>query len=130
VTTAVGTDLIEIERIVRALRRAGFRDRCFTPAEQAYCESRRNPAESYAARFCGKEAVGKALGCGVRFTWKEIEIVGPPKPGVTLSGRTLRWAERMGAGPVDVSLTHSHTMAGAVAVVVLGARAGDAGADV
>ena len=84
----IGTDLIEIERIVRALERPGFRDRCFTPAEQAYCESRRNPAESYAARFCGKEAVGKALGCGVRFTWKDIEIVGPPKPGVTLTGRT------------------------------------------
>ncbi len=85
----IGTDLIEIERIVRALERPGFRDRCFTTAEQDYCETRRNPAESYAARFCGKEAVGKALGCGVRFTWKEIEIVGPPKPGVTLTGRTL-----------------------------------------
>ena len=82
----IGTDLIEIERIVRALERPGFRDRCFTKAEQAYCETRRNPAESYAARFCGKEAVGKALGCGVRFTWKDIEIVGPPKPGVTLTG--------------------------------------------
>ena len=115
----IGADLIEIERIVRALERPGFRDRCFTPAEQEYCESRRFPAESYAARFCGKEAVGKALGCGVRFTWKDIEIVGPPKPGVTLSGKTLRWAERVGAGPIDVSLTHSHTMAGAVAVVDL-----------
>jgi holo-[acyl-carrier protein] synthase len=117
--TAVGTDLIEIERIARALERPGFRERCFTPAERTYCDSRRNPAESYAARFCGKEAVGKALGCGVRFTWKEIEIVGPPKPGVTLTGKTLRWAERVGAGPIDVSLTHSHTMAGAVAVVEL-----------
>jgi holo-[acyl-carrier protein] synthase len=115
----VGTDVIEIQRIRRALARPGFRDRCFTPAEQDYCESRGNPAESYAARFCGKEAVGKALGCGVRFTWKEIEIVGPPKPGVTLSGRTLRWAEKVGAGVIDVSLTHSHTMAGAVAVVEL-----------
>jgi holo-[acyl-carrier protein] synthase len=115
--TAVGTDLIEIERIARALERVGFRDRCFTTAEQEYCESRRHPAESYAARFCGKEAVGKALGCGVRFTWKEIEIVGPPKPGVTLSGKTLHWARRVGAGAIDVSLTHSHTMAGAVAVV-------------
>ena len=85
----VGTDVIEIERIRRALERPGFRDRCFTRAEQDYCESRRNPAESYAARFCGKEAVGKALGCGVLFTWKEIEIVGPPKPGVTLAGKTL-----------------------------------------
>ena len=55
----IGTDLIEIERIRRALERPGFRDRCFTAAEQAYCESRRNPAESYAARFCGKEAVGQ-----------------------------------------------------------------------
>jgi holo-[acyl-carrier protein] synthase len=117
--TSVGTDLIEIERISRALERPGFRDRCFTPAEQAYCDAKRNPAESYAARFCGKEAVGKALGCGVRFTWKEIEIVGPPKPGVTLSGKTLRFAHRVGAGPIDVSLTHSHTMAGAVAVVEL-----------
>src|SRR5262245_56446420 len=91
----VGTDVIEIERIRRALGRPGFRDRCFTADEQAYCESRRNPAESYAARFCGKEAVGKALGCGVLFTWKEIEIVGPPKPGVTLTGKTLRFAERV-----------------------------------
>ena len=86
---AIGTDLIEIDRIRRALERPGFRDRCFTPAEQAYCDGKRNPAESYAARFCGKEAVGKALGCGVRFTWKEIEIVGRQKPGVTLSGKTL-----------------------------------------
>ena len=98
----IGTDLIEIERISRALERPGFRDRCFTPDEQAYCESRRNPAESYAARFCGKEAVGKALGCGVLFTWKEIEIVGPPKPGVTLAGKTLAFAERVGMRELDV----------------------------
>ncbi len=115
----IGTDLIEIERIRRALDRPGFRDRCFTAAEQEYCETRRNPPESYAARFCGKEAVGKALGCGVRFTWKEIEIVGPPKPGVTLSGKTLRFAERVGLRELDVSLTHSHTMAGAVCVAEL-----------
>ena len=55
----VGTDLIEIERIRRSLDRyAGFRDRCFTPAEQEYCDSRPNPAESYAGRFAGKEANG------------------------------------------------------------------------
>ena len=112
----VGTDLIEIDRIRRALERPGFRDRCFTEAEQAYCEGKRNPAESYAARFCGKEAVGKALGCGVRFTWKEIEIVGRQKPGVTLAGKTLAFADTVGLREIDVSLTHSHTMAGAVCV--------------
>jgi holo-[acyl-carrier protein] synthase len=116
----VGVDLIEIERIRRALERyPGFRERCFTEAEQAYCESRRNPAESYAGRFAGKEAVGKALGLGVAraFAWKDIEIVGRPKPGVRLSGRVLAWAERVQAGPIDLSMTHSRELAAAICVV-------------
>jgi len=112
-----GLDLIEIERIQRALERPGFRERCFTEVERAYCDSRPNPAESYAARFAGKEAVGKALGCGVRFTWKEIEIAGRPKPGVRLSGRTAAWAEKVEAGAIDLSMTHSRQLAAAVCVV-------------
>jgi holo-[acyl-carrier protein] synthase len=112
-----GIDLIEIERIRKALERPGFRARCFTESEQAYCDSRPNPAESYAARFAGKEAVGKALGCGVRFTWKEIEIAGRPKPEVRLSGRTAAWAERVGAGSIDLSMTHSRELAAAICLV-------------
>jgi holo-[acyl-carrier protein] synthase len=116
----VGMDLIEIPRVAAAIERyPGFRERVFTEAERAYCESRPRPAQHYAARFAAKEAVGKALGCGVLFTWKEIEIVGPPKPGVTLSGRTLAYARRVGMQELDVSLTHSHTMAGAACVAVL-----------
>jgi holo-[acyl-carrier protein] synthase len=113
----VGVDVIEIARIRRALARPGFRERCFTQAEREYCDAKKNPAESYAARFAGKEAVGKALGCGVRFTWREIEIAGRPKPGVRLSGKTAAWAERVGAGAIDLSMTHSREIAAAVAVV-------------
>jgi holo-[acyl-carrier protein] synthase len=114
----IGLDLIEIDRIAAALeRRPGFRERCFTEAERAYCDSRPNPAQHYAARFAGKEAVGKALGSGVRFTWKEIEIAGRPKPQVRLFGRTLAWAERVGAGRIDLSMTHSRAFAAAVAAV-------------
>ena len=117
---AVGTDLIEIERIRRSLTRHGerFRERCFTEAERAYCDSRPNPAESYAGRFAGKEAVGKALGFGVAraFAWKEIEIVGRPKPAVRLSGRLAERAAAMGAAVVDLSMTHSRELAQAVAV--------------
>ena len=113
----VGVDIIEIERVRRALARPGFRERCFTEAERAYCDSRTHPAQSYAARFAGKEAVGKALGCGVRFTWKEIEIVGRPKPAVSLSGRTAAFAEKVQAGPIDLSMTHSREIAAAIAVV-------------
>ena len=115
----VGTDLIEIARIRRSLERyAGFRDRCFTPAEQAYCDSRANPAQSYAGRFAGKEAVGKALGFGVAraFAWKEIEIVGRPKPSVKLSGRLAALAEKAGVEGIDLSMTHSRELAQAVAV--------------
>jgi holo-[acyl-carrier protein] synthase len=115
----VGTDLIEIGRIRRALEHyAGFRDRCFTAAEQAYCESRANPAQSYAGRFAAKEAVGKALGFGVAraFAWKEIEIVGRPKPSVHLSGRLALIAERNGVHEIDLSMTHSRELAQAVAV--------------
>ena len=114
----VGLDLIEIARIRRALERyPGFRDRCFTAAEQAYCDSRANPPQHYAARFAGKEAVGKAFGIGVRFTWKEIEIAGRPKPSVRLSGRTGAWAERTSAGAIDLSMTHSRELAAAICVV-------------
>ena len=116
-TVKVGVDIIEIDRVRRALARQGFRERCFTEAEREYCDSRAHPAQSYAARFAGKEAVGKALGCGVHFTWREIEIVGRPKPGVRLTGRTAAFAEKVRAGAIDLSMTHSREIAAAIAVV-------------
>jgi len=116
----VGIDLIEIARVRQALERHGdgFRERCFTESERAYCDSKPNPAQHYAGRFAAKEAVGKALGSGVYFTWREIEIRGRPKPGVHLSGRTALFAERLGAGRIELSMTHSRELAAAVAVVL------------
>ncbi len=114
----IGVDLIEIARVEEALARyPTFRERVFTEAERAYCDSKANPAQHYAARFAGKEAVGKALGCGVRFTWREIEICGRPKPGVRLSGKTKVWAERVRAGAIDLSMTHSKELAAAICAV-------------
>jgi holo-[acyl-carrier protein] synthase len=118
--TRVGVDLIEIARVRRALERyPRFRERCFTPAERDYCDARPNPAESYAGRFAAKEAVGKALGIGVAraFAWRDIEIVGRPKPSVRLSGRVREWAERVNAGAIDLSMSHSRELANAVAIV-------------
>jgi holo-[acyl-carrier protein] synthase len=116
----IGTDLIEIARVRRALERyPGFRERCFTEAERAYCDSRPNPPQHYAARFAAKEAVGKALGFGVAraFAWRDVDIAGRPKPAVRLSGRVRAWAERAGAGAIDLSMSHSRELATAVAVV-------------
>lgn len=119
----VGLDVIEIERVRRALARyPRFRERCFTVAERAYCESRPNPAQHYAARFAGKEAVGKALGFGVAraFAWQDVEIAGRPKPAVALFGRMEAWSRRVEAGEIDLSMTHSEGIAAAVCVVADG----------
>lgn len=114
----IGVDLIEIARVASALARyPSFRERVFTNAERAYCDSRPNPPQHYAARFAAKEAVGKALGCGVRFTWHEIEVAGRPKPTVTLTGKTAAWAERVGAGEIDLSMTHSREIAAAICAI-------------
>lgn len=120
-TTSLGIDLIEIERVEAALKRHGgrFVERCFTRAERDYCDSKPNPAQHYAGRFAAKEAVGKALGTGVPFTWREIEIPGPGKPRVVLSGATARRARELDAGEIALSITHSRGLAAAVAAVAL-----------
>ena len=118
----VGIDLIEIDRIAAALARhpERFRERVYTPREVAECERKPRPAQSYAGRFAGKEAVGKALGRGVPFAWTEIEIVGRGKPIVGLTGSMAAAAARLGVVRVDLSMTHSRTTAAAVAIAVTG----------
>lgn len=115
--TGVGVDVIEIERIVRALeRRPRFGERCFTEAETAYCLSRAFPAQHFAARFAAKEAVGKALGRGMT-RWREVEVVrGRGAPTVALHGHYARWAADRGVHRIHLSLTHSKGLAVAVAV--------------
>jgi phosphopantetheinyl transferase (holo-ACP synthase) len=46
-----------------------------------------------------------------------VEIAGRPKPDVRLSGRVAAWAERVEAGSLDLSMTHSRELAAAVCVV-------------
>jgi holo-[acyl-carrier protein] synthase len=116
----VGLDLIEIDRVGAALARhpERFRARVYTEREIAECDRKKRPVESYAGRFAAKEAIGKLLGTGVPWTWREIEIAGRGKPAVTLSGSMARAAARLGVERVDLSMTHSRTTAAAVAVAI------------
>ena len=114
----VGIDMIEIDRVRAALaKRPRFAERVFTEAERRSCFSRPTPAQHFAARVAGTEAVGKAIGCGVEFMWRDIEISGRPKPSVSLSGQVAELAKRFDAGDIDLSLPHSTGMAAAVAIV-------------
>lgn len=110
----VGIDLLEIDRLERALeRRPRLAERVFTAAEREYAAARARPARHLAARFAAKEAVVKALGLSGGFGLREIEVVAGEPPRVRLSGRA---AAAAGGRDVKISLTHSRDFAAAVAV--------------
>lgn len=109
---ALGMDLIEIERIERAIaRRPRLAERLFRPGELAYAEGHSRPARHLAARFAAKEATIKALGGGCAPF--DIEVVGSSPPRLLLHGGARRLAEAAGVD-LAVSLTHSREVAGAV----------------
>ena len=113
-----GVDIIEIERIQRALERWGdrFLRRIYTEDEAAYCRGR---PPNLAGRFAAKEAAMKALGTGLRGVgWKDIEVVRNQAgaPSVLLHGRAKVRAETLGVRELSLSLSHSRNYA--VAFVV------------
>lgn len=113
--TGVGIDLLEIERLERALeRQPRLAQRLFTDAELEYASARARPGQHLAARFCAKEAVTKALGLR-GWAFRDVEVVATDNaPTVRLTGKP---AERAGGRVVSISLTHTGTTAGAVAIV-------------
>jgi holo-[acyl-carrier protein] synthase len=113
----VGVDLIEIERVERALaRHPRLAHRIFTEAELAHAASRRRPGRHLAARFAAKEAAVKALGVrGLRLRDVEVTGGGDGPPRLALHGTAAEAAERAGV-ELEVSLSHSRELA--VATVV------------
>ena len=120
---SVGLDILETERMRRALERHGerFAHRVFTATERSDCADRHDLAQAYAARFAAKEACLKALGTG----WsrglflKDVEVIraksGAPK--LRLRGAASERARELGARHFHVSLTHQASIAAAVVVL-------------
>jgi holo-[acyl-carrier protein] synthase len=116
VILSIGVDMVEVERIRRALEdlRIGkrFRDRVFTRQEIQYCENkRRGRYESYAGRFAAKEAVMKALGrgWGAAVSWLDIEIApaSSGRPEIILHDKTALLARQLGIRRWSLSITHT-----------------------
>ncbi len=116
----VGIDLLEIERLERALeRRPRLAERLVTDGEQAYAAARARPSQHLAARFCAKEAVAKALALKA-WSFRDVELVGGDgPPEVRLHGAAAARAKELGV-EVSVSLTHTRRDAAAVAIAVAG----------
>jgi len=112
--SGVGIDLLEIDRLERALERhPRLAERVFSPDEREYALTRARPGRHLAARFAAKEAVVKALGLSGGFGLREIEVIAGEPPRVRLSGRAAEAGEGL---DIQISLTHSRDAAAAVAV--------------
>ncbi|HNQ34543.1 MAG TPA: holo-ACP synthase [bacterium] len=117
----IGIDIISVEKVARALsRQARFRNRVFTPPEQALCEQRPSPATHYAGKFAAKEAFLKALGREERrgIGWRDIEVLNTPggQPYYRISGPAGAALAEAG-GKVLLSLSHSDGFAVAFCLI-------------
>ena len=118
---ASGIDLVEVERFRQLkpeiLKR--FYDRVFTPAERQHIG---NSFERAAGIFAAKEAMVKALGCGIGpVGWQEVEIEHESEgnPVARLYGRAATLAQRKGINEISISISHTREHATAVAVAML-----------
>jgi len=113
-----GIDLIEIGRFERLkpaiLQR--FMERVFTPSEM---DSIHGSLASAAGRFAAKEAVAKALGCGIGVVrWQDIEVGEGDcgQPLLHLHGRALEIAQEKGFTSWSISISHTAQYATAIAI--------------
>lgn len=120
----VGIDLVDLERVRVLLANKGEKamTRFFSDRERAYLATRADAAGHAAARIAAKEAVYKAMQAlqGARaIGWREIEVSRDPegRPAIELHGVAARLSEESGGLRIQISLTHSATSAGAIAIV-------------
>jgi holo-[acyl-carrier protein] synthase len=124
VILGIGIDLVDVARFSRIAERhdPGFLRTLFGEREIAWCRARRRPLELLAVRFAAREALLKAIGTGLigRMSWRDIEVVSGPVPGVAemrLGGEVAVEAARRGVARVHVALTTTRTQAAAVVMV-------------
>lgn len=116
----IGNDLIEIDRIKRAIEHHGtyFLDKIFTKKEQHYCLKYNDPYPRFAGRFAAKEAISKALGSGIcaKLNWLDLEILNEPAGNIVchFSPRVIERFEKLN---VLLSISHAKNYASAVALI-------------
>ena len=116
----IGLDLCDVARMEKSLTDGRFLERFFSPAERAYILGRgKGAAQSMAGHFAAKEAGLKALGCGIALPLCEIYVTHDEKgaPRLTLTGKALAAMEARGGKQMHLSITHTDSVAAAVAVL-------------
>ena len=118
----IGNDIIEIERIEKAISKEGFKNKVYTQRELKNIKKRGDRVETYAGIFSAKEAISKAIGTGVReFSLTDLEILNDDlgKPYVVVSERLDKIIKSKKENyQIEISISHSKKYATAVAMVI------------
>ncbi len=117
----IGNDIIEIERIEKAISKENFIEKLCTRKEIENLEKKGNRAESYAGIFSAKEALAKAIGLGVRgYSLTDMEVLNDEfgKPYILVSQKLDEIIKkRFGEYRIELSISHSKQFAIAVAIL-------------
>ena len=115
--SGVGTDVVDVGRFRNLSRKEEFLEQVFTPRERERACTHREEGELYATMFAIKEALLKALGCGLTAgsLWKDVQIT--KEWNIDLTGPLDRLAKERFISTIHVA--HAHSNNTAVAFVVL-----------
>ncbi|ALQ42783.1 MULTISPECIES: holo-ACP synthase [Fusobacterium] len=118
----IGNDIIEIERVEKAILKEGFKNKVYTQKELENIEKRGNRTETYAGIFSAKEAISKAIGTGVReFSLIDLEILNNDlgKPYVVVSEKLDKILKNKKEDyQIEISISHSRKYATAMAIIL------------
>lgn len=118
----IGTDIIEISRIEKAIQKKSFIQNIFTKNEIEYFYNKGSHVETLAATFCAKEATAKAIGTGFRkFSPIDIEIIHNEnhKPFINISSKLQYILKQMNISNYQFYISVSHCQTYATAFVIL-----------
>ena len=120
----IGTDIIQVDRIKKNLKKKGFVNRIFSKKEITKCKKISNSSNCFAKRFAAKEAFSKALGTGISrgINFNEILILNKKsgKPYISLIGQTKKiFSSKVKNKKTKIALSVSDEKKYAVAFVTI-----------
>ena len=119
----IGTDVVSIQRIEKAVHRFGerFIKKVFTDEEAKACKNKKDRSSFLASRFAAKEAVLKAFGTGISngIGFKDVEVSREQgkRPEIILHGKGKEIAGTLGVKDIHLSISHDAGLAVAFAVI-------------
>ena len=119
----IGTDIVNVKRIKKSLKKKSFIKRIFDKNETSKCLKLSSKEHCFAKRFAAKEAFSKALGTGfskgISFNEITVQNIRSGKPSIKLKGNTKVIVKKILKKKFSVYLTLSDDKPYAVATVVI-----------